>query len=67
MSKSTFNFHPETEATVEKLKKYFRAASKAEVLRRAIALLEMAMEVRQKGGEVAVVDKDNVVHKVLMS
>ena len=66
MIKTTFNFHPDTAATLNKLQSYFKATSKAEILRKAIALLEMAQEARESGGEMAVVDKDGNVHKVLM-
>lgn len=66
MAKTTFNFHPDTSATLKELQQHFKTASKAEVLRKAIALLEMAQEARERGGEMAVVDKDGNVHKVLM-
>lgn len=56
----------ETDEVLEKLKNYFNASSKAEVWRKALALLELAAETREKGGHVAVVDKDERVYKVLL-
>ncbi len=57
MARATFEFHPDTEKALEDLKQFFRASSKAEILRKSIALLALAKEVQEAGGEMAVIDK----------
>jgi hypothetical protein len=51
MALRTFNFDSKTEQTIEHLKKHYGASSKAEVLRKAVALLDLAAEIEDKKGK----------------
>lgn len=66
MPVTTFEVNPQMQKTLEKLRKHFGASSQAEILRRAIAFLEVARETEAKGGEVVVRDKDKHEAKVLL-
>lgn len=67
MPRLTLDVHDETDELVIRLKRIFKVSSKADVFRKALALLELAVEAREKGGHIAVVDKDERVQKVLIS
>jgi hypothetical protein len=62
---TTFKFSKQTLNVINQLKKDFGASSKAEVIRKALALLELARQAKEKGGEMAVVDGDGTQHKIL--
>lgn len=62
---TTFKFNRQTLAVINQLKKEYGATSKAEVIRKALALLELARQAKEKGGEMAVVDRDGTKHKIL--
>jgi hypothetical protein len=62
---TTFKFNRQTLAIIDQLKKEFGASSKAEVIRKALALLELARQARENGGTIAVVDTDGTHHKIL--
>jgi hypothetical protein len=57
-TQTTFKFNKQTLAVINQLKKDFGATSKAEVIRKALALLEMAQNARQNGDSLAIVGKD---------
>lgn len=57
---TSFKFDRSTLDLLESLQKEFRASSKAEVMRKAIALLALVREARQDGSEFAVVKGDDV-------
>ena len=52
--------------TINDLKEFYGASSKAEVMRKALALLDIAKDASQDGSELAIVDDDKTVHKVLI-
>jgi hypothetical protein len=52
----TFTVDEATEKVLDKLKLALNKTSKAEVLRKAIALLEVATEAQSKGGSIATLD-----------
>jgi preprotein translocase subunit YajC len=61
----TFAVDEATEQTLEKLKVALGKTSRAEVLRKAIALLEVATEAEDEGGSLATLDEDgNVRHRI---
>ena len=65
MPMTTINFDEKTEQTLEDLKHHLSAASKAEVVRRAIALLNVARAAEQPDGSV-VIRKDGQDVRVLI-
>ena len=58
MSRVNFEVSPELDKTIEKLVKLTGSASKSEVLRRAIALMEVAAEAKQEGKKIVIAEKD---------
>lgn len=67
MPRITLDLHDETDELVVKLKHLFKSSSKADVFRKALALLDLAVEARENGGQIAIVDKDERVHKILLT
>lgn len=57
MARINFDVSPELDQTIEKLVKQTGSASKSELLRRAIALMEVAAEAKQKGEKVVIADR----------
>jgi len=55
-SPTTFKFDEEVTQTLEELKKTTKSSSKAEVLRRAIRLLQVAEEARANGEKLMITD-----------
>lgn len=53
-SPTTFKFDEKLTATLDELKAASGAASKAEIVRRAIALLKVVQEAKDKGAEVVI-------------
>lgn len=51
---TSFNFDQRTLEVLDELKKEFNASSRAEVLRKAIALLDLARKAREQGGGVLI-------------
>lgn len=51
MSNLTLNLDEKAEKSVEQLKKHYGASSKAEVIRKALALLQVAAEIEDSKGE----------------
>ena len=66
MGQTTFNFDERTEGMIADLRQHFGVKTKAEVFRKALALLDLAREVREKGGEMAIVDSGGQTSKILM-
>ena len=62
----TFKTDTRTIEMIEELKKHFRASSRAEVLRKALALLELAREAEQEDRELAVVDSEDTIRRILL-
>ena len=66
MTVTSFNIDPKLDQTLEDLKKHYGAASKAEVLRKAIALLKVVRENEQPDGSVLIRTTQNRDMKVLV-
>lgn len=63
-SPTTFKFDEKLTATLEELKDGTNATSKAEVVRRAIALMKVVQDAQKRGAEVVIRDdhgKDKVI------
>ena len=58
MSTTTVKFDERTSAILEELKEHFHAASKAEVLRKAIALLDVVSEADENEKEIIIRPKN---------
>ncbi len=58
MGRVNFQASSELEETIEKLVKLTGSSSKSELLRRAIVLMEIAAEAKQKGEKIVIADKD---------
>jgi hypothetical protein len=65
MAMTSFNVDDKMDRTLEELKKHYGASSKAEVLRKAVALLNVAKEAEQADGSI-VIRKDHEDLKVLV-
>ena len=65
MAVTTFNIDQKMEKTLEELKEHFGATSKAEVLRKAVALLKIAAESEAADGSI-IIRKDGEEQKVLI-
>jgi hypothetical protein len=66
MAVTSFNVDPKLDQTLEDLKRHYGAASKAEVLRKAIALLKVVQENEQPDGSVMIRTSQNRDMKVLV-
>lgn len=58
MTRINFDVSPELDKTIQKLVIQTGSASKSELLRRAIALMEVASDAKQKGEKVVISDQD---------
>jgi hypothetical protein len=58
---TTFNFDAKLEQKLEQMKDHYGATSKAEVLRKAIALLSVAMDSEQPDGSLIIRQGDKEV------
>ena len=68
MSKQiTLNIDPKTEALLEALREHFNASTRAEVIRKAIVLLELAREAQEKQSELAFVDQKGVTRRIILA
>jgi hypothetical protein len=54
MAVTTFNFDEKLNQTLERLKEHYHAGSKAEVLRKAIALLNVASRNEEEDGSLVI-------------
>jgi len=62
----TLTFDRRTSELLDNLKEAFGASSKTEVIRKAIALLDIAREAREGGGSIKMEDANGVDHKILL-
>jgi hypothetical protein len=63
----TFTIDETTEDVLDTLKTRLGKTSRAEVLRKAIALLDVATSAKEEGNDIAIVDKDgNLVTRILL-
>lgn len=58
-SPTTFKFDEKLTATLEELKAATGASSKAEIVRRAIALLKVVQDAKDDGGELVIRTRDD--------
>jgi Arc/MetJ-type ribon-helix-helix transcriptional regulator len=58
MPRLNFDVSPELDEIIEKLVKLTGSTSKSEVLRRSIALMEVAVEAKQDGKKIVIAEKD---------
>lgn len=65
MSNLTLNLDSKAEKSIESLREHYGATSKAEVIRKALALLQVAAEVDSTNGEL-VARKDNKETKIIV-
>lgn len=65
MKLTSFNVDEKMDATLEDLKQHYHASSKAEVIRKAIALLKVAKENEQDDGSL-IIRRNNEELKVLV-
>ncbi len=65
MAATTFNIDAKMDQTLEELKVHYGATSKAEVLRKAIALLNIAKDAEEQDGSL-VIKKGNETVKVMV-
>lgn len=66
MAVTSFNVDEKLDATLEMLKTHYSASSKAEVLRKAVALLKVVQENEQKDGSIIFRNAKNQEMKVLV-
>ncbi len=60
MPRVNFDVSPELDKIIERLVKQTGSTSKSELLRRAIALMEVAADAKQEGNKVVIADKDRI-------
>ncbi len=65
MAVTTFNIDEKMGQTLEELKEHFGASSKAEVLRKAVALLKIATESEAADGSITI-RKNDVDQKIII-
>ena len=66
MAVTSFNIDPKTDQTLEDLKRHYQASSKAEILRKAIALLHVASRSEQDDGSIVIRQQNGRDLKVLV-
>ena len=63
----TFTIDDSTERVLDNLKSRLGKTSRAEVLRKAIALLEVATSAKDDGNDIAIIDKNgNIVTRIVL-
>lgn len=65
-SLSTFRFDPKLTETIEELKKATSATSKAEIVRRAVTLLKVVQEAKDRGEDLVLVRGDNTQTRIIL-
>lgn len=63
MSNLTLNLDQRAEESIEKLRRHYGASSKAEIIRKALALLMVAAEVQVEKGHLIARKKDKGIEK----
>lgn len=68
MAQTTFNFDDRTEELIQRLKGHFHAGTKAEIMRKALALLDLVRQAESEGREIAIKEKDSdvITHRVVI-
>ncbi|MFN0134145.1 MAG: hypothetical protein ACKVW3_16645 [Phycisphaerales bacterium] len=66
ITQSTFKFDRETEQAIERLKLHFKAPTKTDVVRKALALLDMARRIQEEGGDLARMNGDRSVDRLVI-
>ncbi|HEX9660977.1 MAG TPA: hypothetical protein VGB27_01720 [Candidatus Binatia bacterium] len=66
MAMTTFNVDERMEQSLEELKKHFGASSKAEVIRKAIALLKVVTDSEDADGSITIQKKDGKEQKLII-
>jgi hypothetical protein len=66
MAVTSFNVDERLDQTLEELKRHYSASSKAEVLRKAVALLKVVQENEQQDGSIILRNSENEDVKVLV-
>ncbi len=61
---TTFKFQRQTVDMIQRLKQDFGATSNAEIIKKALALLELAREAKERGGNMVIQDNEGT-HKIL--
>lgn len=67
MATTTLQMNQRTEDAVEKIKSITGATTKAEVIRKAIALLEAAAKASSENGEIVIRTADGTEQKIIMN
>ena len=63
----TFAIDENTEQVVDSLKTKLGKTSRAEILRKAIALLEVATSAKEENNDIAIVDKEGkILHRIML-
>jgi hypothetical protein len=63
---TSFNIDPKMDKTLEELKQHLGASSKAEVIRKAVALLNVAKDAEQADGSVVIKNRRGVEMRVVV-
>jgi hypothetical protein len=63
---TSFNIDPKMDKTLEELKQHLGASSKAEVIRKAVALLNVAKDAEQADGSVVIKNRRGVEMRVIV-
>jgi hypothetical protein len=63
---TSFNIDPTMDQTLEQLKKHFGASSKSEVLRKAVALLNVAAKHENDDGSVTILQNKKDETKIIL-
>lgn len=63
---STFKFDPKLTETIEELKKATSATSKAEIVRRAITLLKVVQDAKDRGEELVLVRDGTMQTRIIL-
>jgi hypothetical protein len=63
---TSFNIDSRLDATLEQLKEHFGAASKSEVLRKAVALLNVAAKHENDDGSITILQNKKDATKVIL-
>ena len=66
MAATSFKFNKKTSEVLENLREHYGASSKAEVLRKAIALLDIAAEAEDKKEQLVVESKDGQIRRQIV-
>lgn len=66
MAMTSFDFDPKLTKAIDQLKKDIGATSRSEVLRRAIALLQVANKASKEGSDLIIKKKDHTEKHIIL-